>query len=49
LVNFVIIILTFAGLAKNFGKSTGYAVGLILLSPIFIPMLGYGKSEYCGE
>ena len=35
-------------LAKSFGKSTGFAVGLILLSPIFFPILGFGSATYQG-
>jgi hypothetical protein len=35
-------------LAKSFGKSGGYAVGLIFLSFIFIPMLGFGSAKYVG-
>ena len=33
-------------LAKAFGKSTGFAVGLILLNTIFILILGFGSAEY---
>ena len=36
------------GLAKAFGKDSGYTVGLILLAPIFYLILGLGKSEYIG-
>lgn len=35
-------------LAKVFGKSTGFAVGLILLSPIFLPILAFGSAQYQG-
>lgn len=35
-------------LSKAFGHGIGFAVGLILLWPIFILILGYGKSEYKG-
>ena len=35
-------------LAKSFGKDTGFAVGLILLGPIFMLMLGFGEAEYQG-
>jgi hypothetical protein len=35
-------------LAKSFGKSGGFAVGLILLSPIFFPVLGFGSAQYQG-
>lgn len=35
-------------LAKSFGKELGYAIGLVLLSPIFVPMLGFGSAQYLG-
>jgi hypothetical protein len=35
-------------LAKSFAKSTGFAVGLFLLNFIFIPILGFGESQYVG-
>lgn len=35
-------------LARNFGKSGGFAVGLIFLPFIFICILGFGDAEYCG-
>ena len=35
-------------LAKSFGKSTGFTVGLVLLAPIFYMILGFGKAEYVG-
>ena len=33
-------------LAKAFGKGGGFAVGLIIFSPIFYNILGFGKAEY---
>src|SRR5688500_9622493 len=38
LVNFVALILVMVSLAKSFGKSTGFAVGLIFLGFIFYPI-----------
>lgn len=35
-------------LAKSFGKGGGFAVGLILLSPIFWPILAFGSAQYQG-
>jgi hypothetical protein len=35
-------------LAKSFGKGVGFAVGLILLSVIFFPILGFGSATYQG-
>jgi hypothetical protein len=45
-VNFVIAVILALDLAKAFGKSTGFAIGLVLLSFIFIPILGFGTSVY---
>jgi len=33
-------------LAKRFGKSSGFGIGLILLPFIFWPILGFGDAEY---
>jgi hypothetical protein len=49
LVNLIIAIITMFGLAENFGKSGAFAVGLILLSIVFFPILAFGSSEYIGE
>jgi Family of unknown function (DUF5684) len=35
-------------LARSFAKSSGFAVGLFLLNFIFIPILGFGESQYVG-
>lgn len=35
-------------LAKSFGQSTGFGIGLIFLNAIFIPILAFGKSTYVG-
>lgn len=35
-------------LAKSFGKSTGFAVGLFFLGPIFTCILAFGSSSYLG-
>jgi hypothetical protein len=45
-VNIVMYIIVLLSLARAFGRGTGFAVGLILLSPIFIPILGFGDSKY---
>ena len=44
----IINIILFVPVAKNFGKSGGYAVGLGLLPVIFWPMLGFGSDQYRG-
>ena len=35
-------------LARAFGKGPGYGLGLAFLSPIFLPILGFGGSKYEG-
>lgn len=45
---FVILIITDVKLAKVFGKSGGFAVGLVFLSVIFMGILAFDKSEYVG-
>jgi len=47
-VGFVVMIIAYVGLAKNFGKGVGFAIGLILLSPIFFPILGFGSAQFQG-
>jgi hypothetical protein len=48
LVNLVVIALLYFDLAKSFGRSSGFGLGLIFLAPIFIPILGFGSSTYVG-
>lgn len=46
IVNFIIIIIMFIEMAKAYGKSAGFGVGMILLPYIFFPMLAFGDSKY---
>jgi hypothetical protein len=46
IVNFIVWIIVAIDLAKSFDKSTGFAVGLIFLAFIFIPILGFGSATY---
>ncbi len=48
LVNFVIAIIVFIGLAQAFGKSAGFGIGLALLGIIFLPILAFGDARYQG-
>ena len=48
IVGIVIGIIMYIDLAKSFGKGGGFAVGLILLGFIFIPVLGFGSATYVG-
>lgn len=36
-------------LAKAFGKSIGFALGLFFLKPIFMMILGFGSARYLGN
>lgn len=46
--NLIFSIMTNVKLARAFGKGGGFAVGLILLPVIFLPILGFGSAEYQG-
>lgn len=46
--NFVFMIMLYIELAKCYGKDTGFGIGLVFLSPIFLPMLAFGNNEYLG-
>jgi hypothetical protein len=46
LVNIAVSIFVNIAVAKNFGKSTGFGVGLALLGFIFYPILGFGDARY---
>ena len=48
-VNVIILILIVLGLAKNFGKGGGFAVGLLLLGFIFLPILAFGDAKFVGQ
>ncbi len=47
-VNVIISLIVSIDLAKPFGKSEVFGVGLWLLGFIFIPMLGFGSDRYVG-
>lgn len=46
LVNIIIAIMVALGVAENFGKGGGFAVGLFLLPFVFYPILGFGDATY---
>lgn len=46
--NLVVLIMLYVKMARSFGKSGGFAVGLIFLSIIFIPILAFGSDDYIG-
>jgi Family of unknown function (DUF5684) len=45
-VSIVFAIIMMVELAKKFGQGVGFAIGLILLGPIFICILGFGSAQY---
>ena len=45
-VNFVILILVGLDVARKFGKSAGFGIGLALLGFIFYPLLGFSDARY---
>lgn len=48
IVNYVFIIWTYNMLSKSFGKDEGFTAGLVLLGPVFFPILGFGDARYLG-
>lgn len=48
-VNFIIMFLVTASLAKQFGKSGGFGIGLLLLPFVFYPMLAFTDAKYEGK
>lgn len=48
LVSLVAAVLIYVSFAKSFGKSTGFAIGMLLLPFIFIPMLAFSDATYQG-
>lgn len=48
LVGFVMLIIVSIDMAKSFGKSTGFGLGLALLGFIFYPLLAFGDDTYRG-
>ena len=45
-VNIVIALIVAMDLAKAFGKTSGFGIGLWLLSFIFVPILAFGSVQY---
>jgi hypothetical protein len=48
-VNIVVTIIVMIDLAKVFGRSTAYGLGLVFLPFIFYPMLAFGDATYEGD
>ena len=47
-VGVIVWIIVSLDLAKSFGRGAGFAIGLILLAPVFVVMLGFGSDAYRG-
>jgi hypothetical protein len=45
-VNIVVAIMLAVAVARKFGKGTGFAIGMVVLAPVFYPMLAFGDSTY---
>ena len=48
LLNLIFGIIATIAFAQSFGKGAGFAVGLIFLPIIFIPILAFGEAQYAG-
>lgn len=49
LVNIAVAILVSVDIAKAFGKSTGFGIGLALLAFVFYPVLAFSDAQYVGQ
>ena len=49
ILNIIAIFKIYIEMAKMFGKETAFAIGMIFLGFIFIPILGFGDAKFQGE
>jgi hypothetical protein len=49
LVGVVFAVISTIAFADRFGRGVGFAIGLMFLPPIFLPLLGFGDNEYRPE
>jgi len=47
-VNVVIVFMVYNNLSKAFGAGTGFTLGLVFLTWLFMPMLGFSDRQYRG-
>ena len=45
IVNLVVAIMMFIGLAEKFGKGAGFGIGLTFLGIVFVPILAFGDAR----
>lgn len=45
-INVVVLILVMSGLSRSFGKGLGFTIGLLLLHPLFLMILGFGSAQH---
>ena len=48
IVNLIVVVILSVDLATSFGEGVAFAIGIILLPFVFIPLLGFGAYEYRG-
>lgn len=48
-VGLIFSIIVFIDIAKQFGKSAAFGIGLVLLPFIFFPILAWGSAQYQGD
>ncbi len=46
--NVIVYVLTWLAVAKQFGRGVGFAIGLMLLPVVFVPILGFGHDRFVG-
>jgi hypothetical protein len=46
IVNIIVALIIYMQLAKSFGKSSGFGLGLVFLGFIFFPILAFGDAQY---
>jgi hypothetical protein len=49
ILNIVAIFKIYIALAKNFGKTAGFGVGMVFLGIIFFPILAFSDAKFSGE
>lgn len=47
--NIIVLLMMDLGIAENFGKSTGFGLGLFFLPIIFMPVLAFGDARYAAS